>query len=68
MNVLTPTLLLVASIALLTFTTLASIIVPPVELDSRDVLVIADGVAGVVLAAMAARRLVGIHRFLIAAR
>ena len=68
MNVWTPTLLLVASVALLTFTALASILAPPVTLDSRDVLVIADGVAGVAFAAMAALRLIRIQRFLLVTR
>ncbi|MBN8884481.1 MAG: hypothetical protein J0I77_02065 [Rudaea sp.] len=67
MNVLTPAMLLVASAALVTFTALASTLDPPVVLDSRDMLVIAIGLAGLAFGAMATRRFIRIQHVLAAA-
>jgi len=66
MKILTPVLVLVVATFLLTVALIASVLAPPFGLNSRDVLVLAFGIAGVILGAMAVRRFVHIHRSLIA--
>ena len=57
-----PVLLLVVATVLVTMAAVASFLAPPSRLDSRDALVIAEGVAGLVFAALAVRRLIGVNR------
>lgn len=64
MNVFTPIVVLMVAMVLLTFSLVSSILAPPVRLDSRDVLVLAEGVAGLLLIALASRRFLGVHRAL----
>jgi hypothetical protein len=62
MKIAGPVLLLVVATALVTMAAIASFLAPPFLLDSRDVLIISEGLAGLVLAVVAVRLFVGVHR------
>lgn len=62
MKIATPIALLTIATVFLTWSITATLIAPPVRLDSRDVLVLGFGVAGVVFAFLSGRRFLGVHR------
>jgi hypothetical protein len=66
MKITAASLFLILATILLTFTAITFILAPPTRLDSRDLLVLAEGFAGLVFGALAVRRLVAIQRKLAA--
>lgn len=62
MKLATPIGLLIIATVFLTWSITATLIAPPVRLDSRDVLVLGLGLTGVVFALLSGRRFLGVHR------
>jgi|GEM_PF-5434971 len=62
MKIVAPVLLLVAATVLITLSGVASFLASPLGMDSRDVLVVATGLAGAALGTLAAVRLARVNR------